>query len=89
MMTFSFVMSILIYKVVIPNRGSIISFGMGFGVVIPLCVCYVPFQLVQLYDVDNLLLRFCIGAIYPVLTMFRTIEGLSYSRSINVFLSFL
>ena len=81
MMLFAFVMSILVYKIVIPHRGSIISFGVGFGVVIPLCLGYVPFYVLQLYDIQNLLIRFCIGAIFPVLTMFRTVEGLSYSRN--------
>jgi len=71
---FSCAMWAITYSVIIPNRGSTISFLVGFGVVCPLTLMY-PFWLLDLLDVQNKLIRFCSSAIYPVTTMFHTLEG--------------
>ena len=71
---FSCAMWAITYSVIIPNRGSTISYLVGFGVVCPLTLMY-PFWLLDLLDVQNKLIRFCSSAIYPVTTMFHTLEG--------------
>ena len=69
-------MATITYYAIIPRKRSMIAFLIGFGVVIPLCTCYFPFQLLDYFDVRNKVLRFCVAAVYPVLTMFRTSEAM-------------
>jgi hypothetical protein len=69
-------MASITYKVIIPQRGSIIASFVGVNIIIPLCILYFPFWTLDLLDVKNKLLRFCISAIYPVLIMFHTSEAM-------------
>ncbi len=80
--TFTVSMASITYFVIIPRRRSAISFLVGFGFIIPLCIMYFPFWVLDTLDVRNCLLRFAMCAIYPVLTMFRTSEAIfGYSPS--------
>ena len=69
-------MASITYHLIIPNRRSTTSFLIGFGLIIPLTIMYFPFWVLEMLDVRNKLLRFCVGAIYPVLTMFHTSEAI-------------
>lgn len=69
-------MATLTYTIIIPHRRSFLSSFVGFGIVIPLCVVYFPFWILNLLDVRNKLIRFCMSAIYPVLTLFHTTEAM-------------
>lgn len=73
--TFSILMATITYTQIIPRRGTFVSSLVGFGVVIPLCIFYFPFWILSTLDIRNKLLRFCISAIYPVLTIFKTSEA--------------
>ncbi len=69
-------MATITYTIIIPHRRSFLSSFVGFGIVIPLCVVYFPFWILNLLDVRNKLIRFCMSAIYPVLTLFHTTEAM-------------
>ena len=72
---FACIMWAITYYLVIPNRGTPVSYLIGFGVVIPLMTMY-PFWLLQALSVRNKLVRFCASAMYPVTTIFHTIEAM-------------
>jgi hypothetical protein len=73
---FSALIATLVYTFIIPNRGSLFSYIFGFGFIIPLCIGYLPFRLMDMLDVTNKMMRFSIAVIYPVLTMFKTSEAM-------------
>lgn len=73
---FSVLMATITYAFIIPRRGSMISYLVGFGVIIPLCIGGFPFWFLDFIDVRNKLLRFVVSSVYPVLTMFRTSEAM-------------
>jgi len=72
---FACIMWAITYFLVIPNRGTPFSYLIGFGVVIPLMTMF-PFWLLQALNVGNKLVRFCASAMYPIITIFHTIEAM-------------
>lgn len=70
------IMATITYYTIIPRKRSMIAYMIGFGIVIPLCTWYFPFHLLDYFDVRNKVLRFCVAAVYPILTMFRTSEAM-------------
>lgn len=74
--TFTATMASITYYVIIPRKRSPIAFLVGFGFIIPACILFVPFWVLDALDVRNKLLRFAMCAIYPVLTMFHTSEAI-------------
>lgn len=63
------------YYCIIPRRGQITCYLIGFGIVCPL-MAWFPFWLLHALDIQNKIIRFCSSAIYPIVTMFHTIEAM-------------
>jgi len=72
---FACLMWTITYHGILQRRGTTSSFLIGFGIVCPLMVWF-PFWLLQYLDVSNKIIRFCSSAIYPVVTVFHTIEAM-------------
>ncbi len=73
---FAMAMATITYFLIIPRQRSIIAYLIGFGIVIPITTCYFPFMVLDFFDIRNRILRFCVGAVFPVLSMFRTSEAM-------------
>jgi len=72
---FACIMWAMTYYIVIPNRGTPTSYLIGFGVIIPLMTMY-PLWLLHALDIRNKLVRFSTGAMYPIITVFHSIEAM-------------
>jgi hypothetical protein len=72
---FACIMWAMTYYIVIPNRGTLTSYLIGFGIIIPLMTMY-PVWLLHVLDIRNKVVRFCASAMYPVITIFHTIEAM-------------
>lgn len=62
------------YKFIIQRQGTVTSYLLGFGVIIPFWVTF-PYYGFQLFDLRNKFMKFCFGAIVPTLGIFHTTEG--------------
>ena len=64
----------LVYFLIVKKRGTLTSFLTGFGIIIPL-VFYVPYLMVQMFDLRNIVV--VTGSIWgtPIVTSLRCIEG--------------
>jgi len=65
----------IVYHFIIPNRGSTTTYLIGFGIVCPLLLTY-PFWIINALEIKNGLLRFSLGAILPVTSMFHCTEAM-------------
>lgn len=67
-------LSIVTYKYIVSKQGSNTAFFIGFGILIPLW-SFFPFQLIELLDIRNKIIKFGVSAVIPVLGIFKTTEG--------------
>ena len=74
-MLFGVLLSTLVYKYIILKRkkGYYTTFIITYAIVIPICISF-PFVLIEVFDVRNALLRFCL-TLTPITSMFRSMEG--------------
>jgi hypothetical protein len=66
--------AVIVHKFIIPNRGTIRAYLLGWGVIIPL-VLWLPFEMLEALDIRNHTLRMCVTAL-PTVVVFRTIEAM-------------
>lgn len=71
---FAGLVSILTYKSIIQRQGSIESYMMGYGVLMPFFII-LPYYQVALFDCQNLFMKFCFAVIVPVINLFHIPEG--------------
>lgn len=67
--------AVAIYCLIVKKRNTTSSYLIGYGVIIPLAVFYLPYQLLELLNIQNKALKFSINPL-PVLVFFRTIEAM-------------
>lgn len=75
MAVFAAMMSFVIFHHIISCRGTYSSFVVGYGVLLPLCIV-IPTYLLTILDISNQTVSFCMVAIVPALTAFRTMEAM-------------
>jgi len=68
------VFSQLVYRYIIPNKRSTTAYLIGYGFIIPFWLIF-PSRVLEYLDVRNKIFRFCIAAVTPALSVFRTTEG--------------
>jgi hypothetical protein len=68
--------SLLIYTFIIkPKRyDTTVSHLLGFGIILPFWIAF-PVSIIRLFDIRNLIFKFMIGVIVPILSIFRSTEG--------------
>ncbi|CAB9513380.1 Pfam:DUF821 [Seminavis robusta] len=70
----SVVAAVIIYKLIIPNRGSVGAYLLGWGVIIPLSL-WIPFEMMEAFDLRNKILKMCVSLV-PMIVVFRSIEAM-------------
>lgn len=66
--------AVVIYKTIIPNRGTIGAYLVGWGVIMPISL-WIPFEILEILDVQNLVLKLAPCQL-PMVVFFRTIEAM-------------
>ena len=64
----------IVYRCIIPYRGTTGAYLLGWGLIIPM-VLWLPFHLLEVWDVRNHILKMCVS-ILPMVVFFRTIEAM-------------
>jgi hypothetical protein len=68
------VCAVVVHKFIIPNRGTIGAYLLGWGAIVPL-VLWLPFEMLEAWDIRNLVLKMCVTSL-PMVVVFRTIEAM-------------
>ena len=66
--------AVVVYKCIIPNRGTMGAYLVGWGAIIP-TVLWLPFQLLEDWDIQNHCLKMGVAPL-PMIVVFRTIEAM-------------
>ena len=75
-----YLLAAIIYKIIIPNRGTVGSYLLGWSFIIPISI-YVPFIIISTLDIQNKIIKLGCANIMPIVT-FRCIEAM-YNTSSN------
>ena len=75
------ILSIWTYQYVIKNKSST-HYLVGFGIIIPFWIVLPSFEL-QVLDIQNKLINFCLAAIIPTMAIFQTTEGMKRALQCN------
>jgi hypothetical protein len=75
-MSFAALTGLLIYTLIIkPKRyDTTFSHVLGFGIILPFWIAC-PVLIIPFFDIRNLIFKFMIGVIVPILSIFRSTEG--------------
>ena len=67
-------LSVVTYKFIIQRQGTVTSYLVGYGFLVPLWLL-VPYYQVELFDCRNTFMRFCFAVIVPIINVFHITEG--------------
>jgi hypothetical protein len=69
------VFAIFIYRFIVQQRGTTMAFLLGYGVVLPLAVLYIPFELLEHLDIQNRAIKMGAGTC-AIVVGFRVVEAM-------------
>lgn len=64
----------IVYQLILPYQRTTAAYLIGYGVIVPFWLVF-PWIVVDGIYVKNKIFRFCIAAVTPALSIFRTTEG--------------
>ena len=67
------IVAIINYKLIIRWRGTASAYLVGFAVVFPICLS-LPYVIITTFGIRNMVIKFALATIMPVLTIFHTME---------------
>ena len=72
---FQLIFAIIVYLFIVQRRGTTLSYLIGYGIVIPLTLLYIPFELLEYLVIYNCTIKLAFTTL-PTIVCFRTIEAM-------------
>ena len=69
------IFAIIVYLFIVQRRGTTLSYFIGYGIVIPLTLLYIPFELLEYLVIYNCTIKLAFTTL-PTIVCFRTIEAM-------------